>query len=125
MTSQNTAYGSLSAARDLLGGIKHPSSASTEAQNYRVYKSDYKSLVFMDTLCTAMIVDALVNAAHLFGYKKIKKDIPLKGAHLYRAREAYAFISGTGLDKVIEYYQIDLNADELRSRFMSIWRQSA
>ena len=80
-------------------------------------------MVFMDTICLSSIADALIDAAYLFGYRQRRSSHPLSESKLAAAKEAYAFVSGTGLDMVIRYYQMELDPDELRSKFMNIWKQ--
>ena len=78
----------------------------------------------MDTLCLSTIADAIIDASYLFGYRERRLKTPVSNARLSIAKEAYAFISGTGLDRVIEYYALDLDADKLRTSFESMWRQN-
>lgn len=39
------------------------------------------------------------------------------------AVQAYAFISGSGLEMTIEKFGLDMNADELRSKFKYVTRK--
>jgi len=80
-------------------------------------------MVFMDSLCTSSLVDAIIDASYLFGYRERKLKNPPSAKRMNDAREAYAFIQGTGLDNMIRYYELDLDADTLRSRFMDLWKQ--
>lgn len=69
------------------------------------------------------IVDVLVDASYLFGYRERKSKYPVRPEKWEAAHEAYAFISGTGLDMVIKFYDMALDADRLRSAFMDMWRK--
>ena len=69
------------------------------------------------------LVDALIDASYLFGYRERKLKTPPSEKRMEAAREAYAFISGTSLDNMIKYYDIALDADSLRSKFMALWQQ--
>jgi len=77
----------------------------------------------MDTICLSSVVDAIIDAAYLFGYRERKRSTPVSEERMSMAHEAYAFISGTGLNKVIEYYDLGLDADRLRTSFESLWRR--
>ena len=77
----------------------------------------------MDSLCLSSLVDTLIDAAYLFGYRERKIKTPISDAKLATAKDAYAFISGTGLEMMIKYFDIDLNADNLRGRFSELWAQ--
>lgn len=69
------------------------------------------------------LVDALIDASYLFGYRERKIKTPPSKERMEKAAEAYAFISGTGLDKMIRYYDINLDPETLRSQFMNLWVQ--
>lgn len=77
----------------------------------------------MDTLCLSALVDTLIDAALMFGYRERKRSTPISEKRMCEAREAYAFVSGTGLDQMIRYYQMELDPDELRTRFMNLWKR--
>lgn len=110
----------ISSAKNSIGLVRE-SIISTETRTLKVYQTNYKSLVYMDSLCMTTIVDALVDASYLFGYRKRKTGKPMSDERKEEAREAYAFISGTGLDAVIEFYGMDLDADKLRGMFLELW----
>ena len=76
----------------------------------------------MDSLCLSSLVDSLIDAAHLFGYRERKSKIPVSDKRMEVAREAYAFICGTGLENMIKFYDFNLDADDLRSKFMDLWK---
>lgn len=69
------------------------------------------------------IVEALLDASYLFGFRRRRSEEPLSDKKEKKVQEAYAFISGTGLNLALEYFQISLDADELRSSFMQIWKR--
>jgi len=76
----------------------------------------------MDSLCLSALVDSLIDAAHLFGYRERRTKYPVSEKRMVVARESYAFICGTGLDKMIKFYDMDFDPDELRSKFMDLWK---
>lgn len=78
----------------------------------------------MDTLCLSSLVDTIIDASYLFGYRERYTKNPVSNERMSMAYEAYAFISGTGLDKVIQFYGLDLDAERLRTNFESLWRRN-
>lgn len=42
-----------------------------------------------------------------------------------RGKEAFAFVQGTGLELIIDYYQLDYNPDEIRDQFFNLFKVSS
>src|SRR3990167_402416 len=123
--SPETGLNTLSRARDLIGGIRSTVQRTCiGTPTYNIYQTNQKNLVYMDSLCLSTLVDALIDAAHLFGYRERQTGKPVSPKRMLAAYEAYTFISGTGLEMVIKCYNMALNADNLRSKFEDLWRQS-
>ena len=123
MTSLVIESNSLSRARDLISGVKLQSEVYTSTQGYKVYRANKDSLIYMDTLCLSSLMNLLVDASYLFGHRQRRSRKPVSDAKMGEAREAYAFVSGTGLDNMIKYYNINMDPDVLRSKFEAIWKQ--
>lgn len=72
----------------------------------------------METLLVGIIVDTFLEASYMFGYRQKANAVGHTNPKLMdNAKEAFAFISGTGLDIMIKEYGIDLNPEELRFQF--------
>ena len=73
----------------------------------------------------ASLVDTFVQASYIFGNRHDANA----GGYTHKQRMqigqvALAFISGTGLDIMIEYYRMDYNAEEIRNQFFGIFKTS-
>ena len=116
MHSNDTGFASLTLARDLINGCPHP--LSTSGATLATAQVDYRNIVFMTTMALSSLVDTFMAASYLFGNRHDANA----GGYTHRQRMnagkiAMAFISGTGLDLMIEYYRLDYNADEIRTQF--------
>jgi len=76
-------------------------------------------------MALSSLVDTFVSASYIFGNRH---DANAEGlTHKERmevGKNALAFISGTGLNVMIEYYQLDYNADKIRKQFFGIFKVS-
>lgn len=69
------------------------------------------------------LVNSILDAAYIFGYRKKKhSEGHINPKMQENSREAFAFVSGTGLETMIEYYQIDYNAEEIREKFYQLFK---
>ena len=81
--------------------------------------------MFLTTMALSALANTMLDAAYLFGYrKKAHSNGHTNPVLQARAKEAYAFISGTGLDIMIEYYKLDYNAEEIRTQFCGHFKTS-
>ena len=75
----------------------------------------------MTTMALGSLVDTFIAASYLFGNRH---DSNAAGyTHKQRIRLgklALAFISGTGLDLMIEYYKLDYDPTEIRKQFWAL-----
>ena len=79
--------------------------------------------MFTTTLALSSLVNSILDAAYIFGYRKKKQsEGHINPEMVENSKEAFAFISGTGLNMMIEYYQIDYNAEELREKFYHLFK---
>lgn len=72
----------------------------------------------MTTMALSMICNTLIEASFAISSNSMPKT------NLYNKKvvqEAYAFIQGTGLEVTIKNFNLDLNADRLRSEFHKIF----
>lgn len=84
------------------------------------------SLIMINTLGMAILVDALKCASHMFGDTSnlLKRNRRSLAANVYTYSdcvESLAFVSGTGLDILMESYRIPLNGDHLRDTFFTMF----
>ena len=107
-------------------GNLHVSHGSGKIHNFKVVEVDYRNIVFATTLALSALVNSMQDAAYLFGFRKKKTSEGFINKKLYESsKEAYAFLSGTGLEMMIEYYQIDYDAEELREKFGQIFKTTS
>ena len=90
-----------------------------------IIDNDYRNIVFMTTMALSSLVDTFVQASYIFGNRHDSNA----GGYTHKERMkigqvALAFISGTGLNIMIEYYKLDYNADEIRNQFFGIFKIS-
>ena len=76
-------------------------------------------------MALSSLVDTFVQASYVFGNRHDSNA----GAYSHKqrmkiGRTALAFISGTGLDLMIEYYKLDYNAEEIRNQFFGHFKIS-
>ena len=93
------------------------STTCTSIQHSRLAKVDHRNELIMTTIGLACIMNAFQEASMLytytngyFGEKKTKL-----------ARQALAFIQGTGLEVTLISYGLDYNANQLRSTFFRVF----
>lgn len=77
----------------------------------------------MDTLSLSVLTDVIMNAGYVFGFRERKNHCVVSESRMKIAHEAFTFMQGTGLEKMLEYYQIDYSADSIRSAFTELWRK--
>ena len=112
----NQESASLTLARDWIGSLH--SNTSGKIQDYKVVQTDYRNIVFFTTLALSALGHTILDAAYIFGHRNKANSEGKTNPKLQEiSREAYAFISGTGLDLMIEYYQLDYDAEEIRFQF--------
>ena len=73
------------------------------------------ALIMLNTIGAAILRETFEDAAFYLAHSngaKMKK--------LLQAGQSFAFIRGTGLELVCNYYHLDYNTDELRNSFFSM-----
>ena len=74
--------------------------------------------MFFSTLALSTLVNTILDAAYVLGYRSKKNAEGKINPKLEaKSRQAYAFVSGTGLDLMIKYYQLDYDPEEIREQF--------
>ena len=111
-SSTHTELASLSVARHLIGQV-HQSQTSTETHEFRFYQVPPNQVLAYDTLVLQMVGNLFEDAAIQF----VRTDQHIGARSALKSRQAFAFISGTGLDLMIRFYHLDLDANLLRSVF--------
>ena len=115
--SMHTTSGTLSTARELIGGIKPPSSTCTKTQEYKqsVVEANAKGFYFYNTLALSLITHTFTEAAYMFTHTA---NFPTRHKqYLSASKQAFAFIQGTGLEIMIQVYNLDYDAAKLREIF--------
>ena len=82
--------------------------------------SNLLKMFILNTLGEAVLVETLRSAAYFFQHssKGIYRSSHYRDQNLLmEGRQCYIFIQGTGLDILIEGYNLDYNANYLRDRF--------
>ena len=84
---------------------------------------DYKNLVFITTMALSALVTTLLDAAYILGYRSKRNAEGKTNPKLENSsKEAYAFISGTGLNIMIDYYHLDYDPEEIRNKFNGLFK---
>ena len=111
----STVFGlaSLSHARHLISGLQHQSQTSTETHEFRYYAVPQNQVLAYDTLILQTVANLFQEAAIQF----IKTDQHIGVKSAKSSEQAFAFIGGTGLEMMIRFYNLDLDASLLRSAF--------
>ena len=112
-SSTRTELSMLGLARNLIRGNQHQSITSGVIQEFRYYAVPPNQVLAYDTLILQTVVNLFEDAAIQF----VKTDQHIGVRSVKKSREAFAFISGTGLDLMIRFYHLDLDANLLRSVF--------
>ena len=113
----DTESDTLTQARSLIGNL-HQSGTSGRTLDCNIAQVDYKNILFFTTLAVSSLVNSLLEAAYILGHRRKKNAEGKTNPRLQKAsRQAFAFISGTGLDLMIERCQLDYDPDEIRSQF--------
>ena len=112
----------LSLAREAIGSVR-PYQISTEIHSYKVVKVDQKMLAFADTMALSCLANILIDASYYLGHRMKKtKNVGIDHNRTTSCKEAYAFMSGTGLDVLIDYYEMDLDPETLREKFCALFQ---
>lgn len=116
-SSMRTMSNGLTAARDLISGVKPPSSISTKTQEYKqsVVEANAKGFYFYNTLALSLITNTFTEASYMFTHTA---NVPTRHKqYLSASKQAFAFIQGTGLEIMIQVYNLDYDANKLREIF--------
>ena len=97
-------------------GNLHQSNASIETQEFKTVEVSAQEALFYTTLALRILTTTLREASYMFVHTcgRMTRE---KEKKIEESREAFIFISGTGLDILIEEYGISYNAEELREEF--------
>lgn len=103
----------LSAARNLIGQVLKASGTSTVTQTFSVIEATPRGIFNTDKLAHTVLKTTLFEAAfvttHTNGF--------ITGRRRLESSEALAFVSGTGLNIMIERWGLAYDADTLRELF--------
>lgn len=115
----NTGSGSLSQLRESLGSL-HRSTTYGVTQEVKVYVKSPHQLQSLAVIANCVIESTFREASYMFiNTTNLQKFNP----QLYKASsQAFVFISGTGLDQMIEYYQMEYDPNELREKFFMMFK---
>ena len=106
---------SLSHARQLISGLARESETSTVTREFRFYAVPPDQVLQYDTLILQVVENTLRDASIQF----VKTNGHIGKNELKRSNEAFAFISGTGLEMMVQFYHLDLDPEFLRYKFYS------
>ena len=117
MTWTGTESNSLTAVRSQIHGFKQSVGSSGGTQTFNVVEANpqggYSYILLVDSILQDTFVEASYMFIHTNGHVD-KRDMSL-------SRKAYAFITGTGLEIMLQSYGGEYNADELRATFYQIF----
>lgn len=84
-------------------------------------------MLIMSSMGEAIIVETMKSAAYFVSRSgnNFKPKHHVTKQFLQESRYCYYFVQGTGLDILINDYQLDLDPEELRNQFNYLVRHSA
>ena len=121
--SLGMAFGSVTQARNQIGGCLHQSNGCTETQSFNLLQVDARNILIMTTMALAIICNSLRDASYLFATSSI--NVRNHRDKFTLATEAYAFIQGTGLEITIQRFSLDLNANGIRYEFNKLFKPAS
>lgn len=107
--------GTLTQLRELIGSL-HQSATCTITHEFQLVEANGRGFFSYAQIAKGVLANALVEAAYMFVHTngKLTRD---KLALLENSRQAFVFISGTGLEILLEEYGLGYDADQIRTTF--------
>lgn len=107
--------GTLTQLRESIGRL-HRSATSIVIQELQLVEVDGRGLFSYTQIAKSILQNALVEAAYMFVHTdgRLSRE---KLTALEASKQAFAFISGTGLEIMLEGYGLDYDADKIRTNF--------
>ena len=93
-----------------------------------IQSNDALNIFFMNTIGEAVLCETLRSAAYYFVrscHGVTTSTSYFKRNLLTESKQCFMFIQGTGLDIILESYNLDYDADKLRQSFNYYLRKSA
>lgn len=105
----------LTQLRQLIGRL-HESNGSTETHAFKLVEANGKGFFSYTQIAKSVLENTLVEAAYMFVHTngKLSRE---KIQYIENSRQAFAFISGTGFEIMIERYGLDYDVDKIRTAF--------
>lgn len=106
---------SLTQLRDAIGKL-HRSETSTVTQELRLVEANGRGFFSYTQIAKSILQNALVEAAYMFVHTdgRLSRE---KLTALEASKQAFVFISGTGLEIMLEEYGLDYDAEKIRENF--------
>lgn len=97
-------------------GNLHQSETCGKTQEYKFIQVSADNVCQYGEIAISVLKHTLLDASYMFVNTngKLNKE---KRNNLKISREAFAFLSGSGLDIMLKSYDLDYNPDEIRYRF--------
>lgn len=73
-------------------------------------------LVTLNTIGEAVLVEALKEAAYYWHHTNGKCN----KKRMIEARESFMFVSGTGLEVIVDYYHLGYHAETMKDHFLTM-----
>jgi len=104
--------------------VSASTSTKTQESNAKYVEANARGYYFYDTLALSLITNTFVEASYMFTHTG--GSLPKRHKqYLEASKQAYAFISGTGLEIMIQAYNMDYDADMLRDMFYAKFKIKA
>lgn len=113
--SMTTTAGTLSQLRESLGKL-HPSDTFGKIHESKAVEIDARGLFAYASIANRVVENLFIEAAFMFTHTD-NRMYNGKPEMLNASSMAFAFITGTGLEIMLESYGLDYNADTLRTVF--------
>lgn len=105
----------LTQLRDWIGNLRQ-SNGSTATPALNLVEANGRGFFSYTQIAKSVLENTLVEAAYMFVHTNGKLTHQ-KIQHIENSHQAFAFISGTGFEMMIEQYALDYDADKIRTGF--------
>lgn len=116
MTLQNTESNTLTVARNWIGRLHQLDTSTRTQESFSVLSASPNGTWSYGQIALSILKNTLFEASYMFTHTNGCKSVTAMTS-LQVSKQAYAFLSGTGLDIMLDEYQLDYSAESIRNAF--------
>ena len=106
----------------MIGNVhQFQSSGQTQASNYTLLRQSHRGVIYHTTLALSIVAETLLDASYYF-LNTSQHPSSRQRRKFTESQEAIAFIRGTGLELIIDFYHLDFDPDTLRDKFYEYFK---